>query len=117
MVANLEEKHWQEVHVPWRLKPVRSTRSKLGRSLYIALALLTLAMLLHLRVVCNISDFQTSQHAIMTRFTSWVVGILLPLQLAYTSSAIDYTPMQPPSYPLAVRNPYLSGQNTIFAIT
>ncbi|THX89136.1 DUF1793-domain-containing protein [Aureobasidium pullulans] len=44
----------------------------------------------------------------MTRFTSWVVGILLPLQLAYTSSAIDYTPIQPPSYPLAVRNPYLS---------
>lgn len=30
--------------------------------------------------------------------------------LAGVVTAVSYTPIQPPSYPLAVRNPYTSGQ-------
>ncbi|KAI5238898.1 DUF1793-domain-containing protein [Aureobasidium subglaciale] len=44
----------------------------------------------------------------MPRLFNWVIGILLPMGIASSSVAIEYTPIQPPSYPLAVRNPYLS---------
>lgn len=43
-------------------------------------------------------------------FTSAWRALALVASLGSISQAIQYTPLQPPSYPLAVRSPYLSGK-------
>lgn len=44
---------------------------------------------------------------------AWCTVVLVAASWITTSSAVDYSPVKPPSYPLAVRSPYLSGESSL----
>lgn len=54
------------------------------------------------------ADSKLSVRAMFSRALGVVA--LAVLSLVSPASAITYSPLKPPSYPLAVRSPYLSGE-------
>lgn len=103
----MQQKHHTDEQLLGKLRASRPT-SKNRKSLYLVLSLLICSSLWYLRIFCISSDYLVSPVIMNSRIFTWLVNLLLPLRLAAVVQAVTYEPLQPPSYPLAVRNPYLS---------